>query len=106
MQDWLRGCPLPERTAFDVLLATDEACANAIEHGHRGDGGTIRLRATLDAAGVRIVVSDHGRWQRPVHDPHPVRGRGLSMIRSLIPEVKITGSDHGTTVEMLVPISS
>lgn len=106
MQEWLRDGPLDERTAYDVLLAVGEACANAIEHGHRGDGGTVRLRATLDSAGLRITVSDHGRWKRPAPRPDPVRGRGLAMIRALIPEVKLTTSANGTTVEMWLPISA
>lgn len=104
MQDWLRETPLDERTAYDVLLATGEACANAIEHGHRGDGGAIRLRAALDSAGIRITVRDHGRWKRPAPGPDPIRGRGIAMIRTLIPEVRITTSEHGTTVEMWTPI--
>lgn len=104
MQEWLRDCPLDARAAYDVLLAVGEACANAIEHGHRGDGGTIGLQATFDSAGLRITVSDHGRWKRPAPGPDPVRGRGLAMIRALIPEVKITASDNGTTVEMWMPL--
>lgn len=35
LREWLTRCDLPRRTAQDVLIAAGEACANAVEHGHR-----------------------------------------------------------------------
>ncbi len=47
---------------MDVVLAVGEACTNAVEHGHRGDGGTIRLRALIEANVLRVTVRDTGCW--------------------------------------------
>ncbi|PEH78450.1 hypothetical protein CRM89_22755 [Nocardia sp. FDAARGOS_372] len=105
MQRWLAQCPLDERQAYDVLLAVGEACTNAIEHGHRGDGGTIRLRAVRDDAHLSITVADHGRWKTPDPSPDPMRGRGMAIIRALIPEVEVTISGSGTTVDMRLPLA-
>lgn len=105
MREWLSRCSLDERQVYDVLLAVGEACSNAIEHGHRGDGGIIRLRAALAAGDLRITVADHGRWKPPDARPDPIRGRGMAIIRTLIPEVEITPSAGGTTVDMRIPLS-
>lgn len=103
-QKWLAQCPLGEDQTYDVLLAIGEACANAIEHGHRGDGGTVRLRMEHEADGLRITVADHGRWKSPAPGPDPVRGRGMAIIRALVAEVEVIISAGGTTVEMRVPL--
>lgn len=105
MWEWLSRCPLDEHRLYDVLLAVGEACSNAIEHGHRGDGGTVRLRAAFDAGDLRITVADHGRWKPPDARPDPIRGRGMAIIRALIPQVEVTVSAAGTTVDMRMPIS-
>ncbi|WP_328395746.1 ATP-binding protein [Nocardia sp. NBC_00416] len=104
VQEWLAHCPLDECRSYDVLLAVGEACANAVEHGHQGDGGTIRVRCALRGAGLRIVVADRGRWKEPDPGPDPIRGRGLAIIRALIPEVEIIASSRGTTVDMRMPL--
>ncbi|MEU4837130.1 ATP-binding protein [Nocardia testacea] len=104
-QEWLAHCPLGEEQAYDVLLAIGEACANAIEHGHRGDGGTIRLRLEHEAGGLHITVADHGRWKSPDPRPDQVRGRGMAIIRALVPEVEVIVSAGGTTVEMRIPLT-
>lgn len=103
-QEWLAHCPLGEDQTYDVLLAVGEACANAIEHGHRGDGGTIRLRFELEADSLHITVADHGRWKSPDPGPDQVRGRGMAIIRALVPEVEVIISASGTTVEMAIPL--
>ncbi|NUS91851.1 MAG: ATP-binding protein [Nocardia sp.] len=103
-QEWLTQCPLDEYQAYDVLLAVGEACANAIEHGHRGDGGTVRLAFARDVAALRVTVADHGRWKSPDPGPDQVRGRGMAIIRALIPEVEVRITSRGTTVDMRIPL--
>lgn len=105
MREWLSCCSLDERQVYDVLLAVGEACSNAIEHGHRGDGRTIRLQAALGTGDLHITVADHGRWKPPDSRPDPIRGRGMAIIHALIPRVEVTTSAGGTTVDMRIPIS-
>ncbi|MGW4065965.1 ATP-binding protein [Nocardia grenadensis] len=104
IQEWLAHCPLGEDQTYDVLLAVGEACANAVEHGHRGDGGTIRLRFEREAGSLHITVADHGCWKSPDPGPDQVRGRGMAIIRALVPEVEVIISASGTTVEMRIPL--
>ncbi|MGN2638059.1 ATP-binding protein [Nocardia takedensis] len=105
LRQWLSAAlPDPDR-AYDLLLAVCEACTNSIEHGHRGDGGPIRLDAVLDADTVRVTVTDHGRWAP--HDPQPDsrRGRGLALMRALVPDTDLLVLDDGTTVRFAVPVA-
>ena len=103
-QEWLAQCPLSEVQAYDVLLAVGEAGANAIEHGHRGDGGAIRLCVEYAVEGLHITVADHGRWKSPDPGPDQIRGRGMAIIRALVPEVEVVVSASGTTVRMRIPL--
>ncbi|MBF6302140.1 ATP-binding protein [Nocardia amamiensis] len=105
-QDWLERCGIDADRIYDVLLAVGEACANAVEHGHRGDGGTVRLRASCTGAELNVAVADHGRWKPPDPQATSVRGRGLAIIRAVIPEVNVTTGDSGTTVAMRMPLTA
>ncbi|WP_240529619.1 SpoIIE family protein phosphatase [Streptomyces mangrovisoli] len=102
LRDWLTLCDLPRRTAQDVLIAAGEACANAVEHGHRAaPGGTIRLSARVSTETVTVTVADTGSW-KPAGDPasRALRGRGIGIMRALSDHVTITPGPSGTTVEM------
>ncbi|MBF6167169.1 ATP-binding protein [Streptomyces gardneri] len=101
LQEWLAASGMAPGPAYDVLLAVGEACTNAVEHGHRGDGGVVRLRASIDGDELRVTISDSGRWKPP--DPHAadsLRGRGMQLIRALIPDVSVTTGDSGTVVDL------
>ncbi|MFE1928158.1 SpoIIE family protein phosphatase [Streptomyces asoensis] len=101
LREWLARCELPRRTAQDVLIAAGEACANAVEHGHRAfHEGIIRLSAETSSDTVRVTVADSGSWKpgNPADTPH--RGRGLGIMKALAHEVTITPGPSGTTVEM------
>ena len=90
--------------SLKVLIATGEALANAIEHGHRHQAeGTISLRATALADRLHITVIDAGSWKPPVAAKH--RGRGISLMRGLMQDVTIQPRDTGTVVHMLARIA-
>ena len=49
-----------------MLIATGEAVANAIEHGHRDrPEGIISLRAIAVVDGLHVSVIDSGVWKIP-----------------------------------------
>ncbi|MEV0458203.1 SpoIIE family protein phosphatase [Catellatospora methionotrophica] len=103
LRDWLRRCELPGDTAHGVLLAVGEACANAIEHGHRDNPGEpVELRAEVFADRLRLVVADTGRWKDPT--PNPARGRGVGLMRTMMHHVNINSGSAGTTVDMYARI--
>jgi anti-sigma regulatory factor (Ser/Thr protein kinase) len=98
---WLQQCDLSTRIIQDVLIAAGEACANAVEHGHRhSPGQTIRLRAEALVDDLRLTVSDTGRWKPPDPEANAHRGRGVGLMRAIMHQVTITPGPAGTTVDM------
>ncbi|MEU7423007.1 SpoIIE family protein phosphatase [Streptomyces sp. NPDC040750] len=101
LRSWLDQCELPPHTVQNVLVAAGEACANAIEHGHRDrPGETVRLRAEAFVDDLRLTVTDTGRWKAPQPELNAHRGRGVTLMRSLMQHVTITPGTAGTTVDM------
>lgn len=97
-----------EDTAFDLLLAFDEAAANACRHGHPDDRrGYITVRWSYSPGRVAIVVADNGHGFDPAAvdvsrppDPLASGGRGLYLMHQLMDDVVIDSSDVGTLVTM------
>lgn len=106
LRSWLREAGVDKEQIQDVLVATGEAVANAIEHGHRDrPDGTISLRATAVVDGLHVSVIDTGVWKTPREVPSAFRGRGISLMRCLVQDVSIHSSDAGTTVHMYARIT-
>ncbi|MER7167082.1 SpoIIE family protein phosphatase [Micromonospora sp. NPDC000207] len=101
LRSWLERCGLDRASAYNVLVAAGEACANAIEHGHRdAPGGRIHLHAAATADGLRLSVTDSGRWKVPLAVENNHRGRGLSLMRALMDSITVIHGAGGTTVDM------
>jgi PAS domain S-box-containing protein len=96
---WLAEVPLSEEPREDVVLACNEACANAVEHAYRrGPAAPIRVSLSRDATAVRIDIVDEGAWRRDGEDAG--RGHGMSLMRALMDEIEVRPSDEGTVVTM------
>jgi anti-sigma regulatory factor (Ser/Thr protein kinase) len=101
VRGWLDRAGVDQSTAQGVLVAVGEACANAIEHGHReAPGGPIRLRAAATADQVSLVIADSGRWKTPNPAANVHRGRGLTLMRAFMNAVTVTTGTSGTIVDM------
>lgn len=107
LRDFLAGQQVAGDVAEEVVLATDEACINAILHSSAS--GRLRIRAHVAEGRLRIEVRDAGRGfaadsidrSKPV-DPLAANGRGLFLITKLMDDVHIEShSGVGTVVEML-----
>ncbi|MGV9499373.1 SpoIIE family protein phosphatase [Streptomyces sp. NPDC003642] len=106
LRAWLAQCDLNRIDVQNVLVAAGEACANAIEHGHRhAPGEAVRLSAEAFADTVRLTVADSGRWKDPQPEPHANRGRGVALMRATMEDVTITPGPVGTTVDMQMRIA-
>jgi serine phosphatase RsbU (regulator of sigma subunit)/anti-sigma regulatory factor (Ser/Thr protein kinase) len=92
---WLRTRGAGEDETYDIVVACQEACANAIEHAYGPGAAEFEVEALLEGRSVRIVVHDHGRWRDPRGEN---RGRGLPMMRALMDEVDVRRSAGGTQV--------
>ncbi|MEW5808767.1 MAG: SpoIIE family protein phosphatase [Actinomycetota bacterium] len=101
LRDWLQRAGVGADQVVDILVATGEAVANAIEHGHRDrPGGTVALRAIAAAGRIRVTISDTGDWKVPEAVPDPVRGRGVALMRLLMDDITVDHDDAGTTVQL------
>lgn len=95
LRRWLHTRGASDDETFDIVVACQEACANAIEHAYRPGDHSFDLEATCDGGRVRIEVRDCGRW-RAARGAH--RGRGVELMRGLMDEVEIRRGEDGTTV--------
>ena len=107
LRGWLTRAGVKADQTLDVLIATGEALANAIEHGHRhstgGAVGSVTLRAFALADRLHVTVVDTGTWKAPVAAAH--RGRGIALMRGLMHDVTIEPDAGGTTVHLRARIA-
>jgi serine/threonine-protein kinase RsbW len=91
--------PLSEEAREDVVLACNEACANAVEHAYRrGPAARIRVSLSRDATAIRIDIVDEGAWRRDGEDAG--RGHGMPLMRALMDEIEVRPSAEGTVITM------
>lgn len=95
---WLEEAGVADPPRGDVVLATHEAAANAIEHS--GSTNSVDVRARIAGRSLTIEISDTGRWKAA--DPaDEERGRGLKLIAGLVSEVDLHTDKGSTTVRLL-----
>ena len=102
-----------EENRFAVRIAVEEAMANAVLHGHRGDQDQlIEIHWTISSSQVAMFVSDDGRGYNSSAVPDPTAdenltlpsGRGLAMIKAFMTTVHV--SDAGRKIKMTLMRSS
>lgn len=103
LRRWLRDRGAEEPVLSEVALATNEACANAIEHAYPPGTASFELRAEVEAGDpgdpgtVVITVQDSGEWRPPRGES---RGRGLTIMETAMDDVEVDKSPTGTTIIM------
>jgi anti-anti-sigma factor len=98
MRGWLAQAGVTEDVAADVLLASGEAVANAVEHAYTGDvPGALEISLRTGAE-IEVEVRDEGRWKQEggVAD----RGRGFMLMRALMDDVEVGRTAAGTSVRL------
>jgi serine phosphatase RsbU (regulator of sigma subunit)/anti-sigma regulatory factor (Ser/Thr protein kinase) len=95
LRRWLEARGATADEIYEIVVACQEACANAVEHAYRPGRHWFELDATHDGGRVRVTIRDEGRW-RPPRGTH--RGRGVTMMRGLMDSVEIDHTDAGTIV--------
>ncbi len=106
LRGWLNQAGLGPDDINDVLIATGEAVANAIEHGHRDrPEGTVSLSATALVDRLQVTVTDNGTWKTPGEGAGANRGRGIVLMRGLMEDFSIDSGDAGTTVNLYARIT-
>lgn len=103
---WLeRFFDLDPIRASDLLLATNEALANAAEFAYHlaEHPGTIDVRAWFDATDSRLTVTitDQGTWREKTPATTKLsRGRGIPLMEALTDRATIQKSSTGTQVRL------
>jgi len=103
-----RGRGFDEQTVARLRLATDEACANALEHGRLGQAGNeMPLRVVCETTddGLRIRVRDRGRAFDPGAITPPqidaplekrrIGGLGIYLMRRIVDHVEVVSTEDG-----------
>jgi GAF domain-containing protein/anti-sigma regulatory factor (Ser/Thr protein kinase) len=104
MRTWLGGVELERTDAADLVLATWEACANAIEHAVDPTDRIVTVQANQVDSLIRVTVCDTGRWAPA--STRDGRGLGLQMMNSLVTSVVVTESPTGTSVTLEKALAS
>lgn len=105
LRQWLRTHRWPDNELDDLVLAVSEAAANAVEHAYPpGAAGNIEIDGCVsclsgDAREVEFTVRDRGRWRSIPKEPEN-RRRGIPLMRAVVAELVIHGTDQGTQVIM------
>jgi serine/threonine-protein kinase RsbW len=103
---WLQRCfALDPVRCSDLVLAINEALANAAEFAYRlaDRPGTIDLLATYQPAEQKLMVDicDQGTWRtRPLEPAPRNRGRGIPLMEALSDRATIETSTEGTLVRL------
>jgi serine/threonine-protein kinase RsbW len=85
--------------SHDVLTATGEALANAIEHAYTGrDPADIEVHADY-AEPTRLCIDVYDRGEFLERERQPDRGFGIRIVEAIASDVRIE-RDGGTAVHM------
>lgn len=105
---WLAPLALTEEETAGVVLAVDEAAANAVRHAYGGqESGAVELTLWTETAAdagpgggsdtLCIEIVDHGHWQPPGERP-ATGGRGISLMNTVAESVLIRFDGRGSRV--------
>lgn len=92
---WLAPLALGDDDAAAVVLAVDEAAANAVRHAYGdGESGVVELTLWTERDTLCVEVADHGSWQPPDDDG----GRGIGLMSFMSESVLIGFDGQGSRV--------
>jgi anti-sigma regulatory factor (Ser/Thr protein kinase) len=97
LRRWLRHHGAADDESYDITVACQEACANAVEHAYAPGIQSFEIDASCIGGTVEIVVSDSGQWREPRGSN---RGRGLPLMRTLMDDVDVRSGEGGTSIVM------
>jgi serine/threonine-protein kinase RsbW len=111
VSDQARSAGMGEDQVFEVQMAVDEACTNAMEHAYEGRlDGEVRICCYSEDHQFVVRIIDFGKPFSPEDVPAPrtdvpleereIGGLGLFFMRQLMDRVEIRSSEQGNEVVM------
>ncbi|HEX5811524.1 MAG TPA: ATP-binding protein [Pseudonocardia sp.] len=104
LASWLTPLRLTDDETADVVLAVDEAAANAVLHAYgKDESGAVELTLWTEPgsgpvdATLFIEVVDHGQW-RPPEESTGGGGRGIGLMNNVVESVLIHYDERGSRV--------
>ena len=103
VRGWLHHADVPDDIGSEILVAVNEAAANAIQHAYGLEDARFVVQASIERDVVAVEVRDRGRWRDRRDDPE--RGWGIDVIDSLMDEVTVEPTPDGTAVRFVRRLS-
>ena len=98
LSEWLARLRVGDVEAGEIVVAVNEAAANAIEHAYGLQHAEFSIVARKLDSEIEVTIGDSGHWRTAPASGD--RGRGLDLARRLMDHVEIHAADDGTTVTM------
>jgi len=85
---------------WDLMVATSEAFANAVQHGKPWPNDCILLRTEPCAAGLRVEVTDCGTFDSQLEPAalDDTSGRGIQIIATIVDRLEVQNGNGRTLV--------
>jgi GAF domain-containing protein/anti-sigma regulatory factor (Ser/Thr protein kinase) len=97
LRRWLKRWGAGDDEIYDITVAVQEACANAVEHAYAAGPAAFDVHAGHEDGTIVATITDRGGWR----DPRGVnRGRGLPMMEALMDAIDVQRDEHGTAVTL------
>jgi anti-sigma regulatory factor (Ser/Thr protein kinase) len=96
VREWLHE--VGADNVHDVVLAVDEAVANAIEHAGLASAALITVELDVRDQTLHMLVSDHGVWKEQALEES--RGRGLLIMHAVMDNVTVEHRSDETRLVM------
>ena len=106
---WLTEVALDADAERSLVIAANEAAANAVEHAYRppmgqsADDNTFAVTLHTEPGWLCVEITDQGRWREQAA-ADTGRGLGIPLMRQLVASVTIDGNGHGTRVVLRHPL--
>lgn len=103
MGEALRTSGICDDCLSDLLMASSEACANVIDHGHPAP--SYEVFAKVSGGWCVLEITNTGPGFDPEDVPHPdpeaESGRGILLMRQLVDDVEFGHAPGGATLVRL-----
>ena len=100
---------IPEDAATKLAIVVEELVTNLYEHGGLADSDLIDIELTVEAASIRLAITDHARPFDPrsaVQGHVPSRGgnAGLALVRNWASAIDYRSSGGTNRLTLALPL--